>query len=521
MKKSFVLFVTLVVLAVVVVCFSHATILAEKDQVKITENIYYGDKSVVEGATLELKNHYESQIFWNTTYVIGEEPEIKTDYQFYQSEQDYDGGYWLGSIYFNNDIHHNVNWEEESSYELEGLELAFQELYESLGPAESDEKIIFLKDYMDYYEFSVDFQGPYEYGRGKRQMYFDLIESELKNDIAYGEKEGIEESEVDKPRKRLEWLQTFHEFFKIPVLENDVSVISMEKDANGNVSGWGISIANGGGGTGNTDIPEYPHEKGYDTFNFNTMYYVGDGDVYMTFQNRSFNGVIMDTSLIPGGYGIYHFTYEEKKEELHPEELQMVYAIDPNVEVHDLTMDARKENLLLFTSEESDMYMSVIDIETMTLEEKFNISELYENEFYGIEYYVLEEDYMVIVTYGDIIVFTIDDKGNYTMEFQVARKEPFESLELDQDDYYRVLASDTYFDWNGEQLIFANNMYDVNGYTSTDFYVAVVDANGIQYFAVYETSLSSTISRDENGYDMYPYSNCRPVDDEPIVVKWK
>lgn len=526
MKKSFVLFLLLVVLAVSLIGFGQSSILAEKDNVKITEHILYGDKSVVEGVTLNLHNHYENQIFWDTTYVIGEQPVTDTEYTFYQSKQNYRLHAWNGSFYLNDDMH-AIGWAEETLHAPEGLEVAVQELYDSTGASEVKEKTVFLKDYIDYYTFSVSFQTPhvpYAHGSGEPYLNYELSKSDLLSELQYAdEHEGKNYSYFVELReslgKQLGWIETFQEFFKIPVLENEVYMLSMEKDENENVIGWGMSSVNGGMGSGEIDIPELTDRENYDSFQFNTSYFVGDGDVYMTFRTRSYNDVVVDTSQIPGGYGIYHFPYDLEKEEIYPEQLQMVYALDPNLDVQDLTRDARGENLLLFTMEDAEMYMSVIEIETMTLVDKFNLSETREDAW-GLDYYVLEEDYMVILTYGDIIVFSIDEKGNYTKELEVSR-EPLEAFYSENNEFYsEYLEYGTFYDWNGKQLVFANNMYNVNGYMGTNFYVGAIDKNGLQYFATYDTSLQSSVSKDENGYENYNYPHCRPVDYEPILISW-
>ena len=104
MKKSFVLFLAILVFGAFIIGFGQSSILAEKANVKITENILYGEKSVVEGVTLELQNHYENQIFWDTTYMMGEEPKTNTEYTFHQAKQSNVSRRWYGNIYFNDDI---------------------------------------------------------------------------------------------------------------------------------------------------------------------------------------------------------------------------------------------------------------------------------------------------------------------------------------------------------------------------------------------------------------------------------
>ncbi|MBQ6844344.1 MAG: hypothetical protein IJO60_06895 [Agathobacter sp.] len=524
MKKSFVLFIMLLVLGVAVVSFGKTSILAEKDNVKITENVLYGDKSMVEGVTLELHNHYENQIFWDTTYVLGEEPKVETEYTFYQTRQnDYDHR-WYGNIYFNDDMH-SIGWDEDTMKAPQGLEVAVQELKDSIGPSESGTKTVFLKDYIDYYSFSVSFRTPYDDESNEKRFHYELDARRLRYELplaeeSVGKNYGYSEGAVEQFRKELKWIETFHEFFKIPVLENEVYMISMKKDENENVIGWGMSSKNGGMGSGESDVPEFTDTEDYDDFSLNTYYFVGDGDVYLTFHTHSYNQAVVDTSLIPGGYGIYHFPYDLEKEEIYPEQLQMVYALDPNLDVVDLTRDARGENLLLFTIEDTELYMSIIDIETMTLVNKFNISESRE-DVWGIDYYVTEEEYMVVLTYRDVIVFSIDENGTYTKEFEASREPLNAFMPKEDENYNEFLQYNTVYDWNGEELIFANNMYNVNGYDGTNFYVGMMDTNGLQYFAIYETSLQSEVSKDENGYDAYTYAHVRPVDYDPIVVNWE
>ena len=524
MKKSFVLLITLVVLAIAVLFVGQHQLLAEKDQVIITENILFGDKSVADGVTINLHNHYEEQIFWDTTYVIGENPEIDTAYTFHQYKQNWSPHRWYGSINFNSDVH-SIGWDAEGIKAPEGLEIAIEELKDTTGASETGTKRILLKDYMDYYNFSVSFQTPYDHESGEKRFHYGLSAGELRAELDYaegraGKNYSYSKDAVERLRKELKWVETFQEFFKIPVLENEAYIISLRKDANGDVIGYGMSSANGGLGSGDIDIPNFKEGDNYDGFQFSTCHFVGDGDVYLTFNTRSYNQEIIDTSQIPGGYGIYYFPYDLEKEEIYPEKLQMVYSLDPNMDVVDLTRDARGENLLLFAIEDMELCMFVIDIKTMTLVDKFSVSESRE-DVSGLDYYVLEEDYMVIVTYGDVIVFSIDGNGTYKKEFEVS-KEPLRAF-LSEEDlyYYDILQYDTVYDWNGKELLFANNMYNVNGYMGTNFYAGVMDADGLQYFATYATSLQSTISLDENGYENYNYPHVRPADIDPIQVEWK
>lgn len=529
MRKSFVLFIAFILLAVSVICYGQTSLMAERDQVQITEHVLHGDKSVVEGVTLQMKNHYENQLFWDTTYVLGEKNEISTDYAFYQEEQYYYSYWYYGSVSFQEDSVHNLDWMENQEDEaLEGLELAVRELYDSIGPSERAEELFFVKDYEDYYSFSVEVTGDFDSEKNMDQFNFELYESALESDLLYAEEHigknySYSEEAIAEMRKQLEWLETFQEFFKIPILETEVCTIAMEKDANGELLGWGVATVGSGSATGSIEIPESPYagdSNGYDSFHFETRSAVSNGNAYFTFNTHSFNGAVVDTSLIPGGYGIYYFPYDASKNEIYPEKLQMVYALDPNTVLHDLTIDKKGENLLLFTEEEDGLYMSVIDIATMTLENQIVVSELGEDDtFYGIESYSLFDDYMVINTYGELVLITMDEDGNYKKEFDIS-KEKLEAYDMDETRYRQIGDADTIYDWDGEHLLLADYFYNINGYLGCNFYVGVVDAAGVQFFATYDSSLQSSISTDYDGFTVINYSHCRPVDDSPMTISW-
>ena len=59
----------------------------------------------------------------------------------------------------------------------------------------------------------------------------------------------------------------------------------------------------------------------------------------------------MDTSLIPGGYGIYSFKYGDQF--IDGESLKLEYALEPSGYV-DVELDEQQENLLIFREKEND-----------------------------------------------------------------------------------------------------------------------------------------------------------------------
>ena len=213
MKKSFVLFITLLCLAMIVVCYGQISILAERDQVQLTENVLFGDKTVVEGVNINLKNTYDSRLYWDTSYTIGKEPEISTEYRFYQGRQSEPYYRYDGDMSFYQDYIHLSYWDNEIIPQpSDGLDAAMQELYEETGNAERREKTILVKDYLEYYHFAVDISSPHNSTMETSPFHINLVKEELESDITYGVEHHISEQEVDAARKYLKWIETFQAY---------------------------------------------------------------------------------------------------------------------------------------------------------------------------------------------------------------------------------------------------------------------------------------------------------------------
>ena len=67
MKKSTFLFVLLLILSTVGICYFYTTVNAQKNKVTLTETVLAGDPSAAEGVTVDVKTHYDNHLFWNTT----------------------------------------------------------------------------------------------------------------------------------------------------------------------------------------------------------------------------------------------------------------------------------------------------------------------------------------------------------------------------------------------------------------------------------------------------------------------
>jgi len=79
MKKSLVLFLLCFLIAVGGMSYVYTMLLAEKDQVQITETNVYGNKSILEGVSIVRNTKYDKFIRWNTNYIVGTSSDTETD----------------------------------------------------------------------------------------------------------------------------------------------------------------------------------------------------------------------------------------------------------------------------------------------------------------------------------------------------------------------------------------------------------------------------------------------------------
>ena len=516
MKKSFVLLMALLVLITGTACYAQNALLKEKDQVHYTENVLYGDKSVVEGVQVDTNISYEYQLFWHTLYEIGEIPKEETEYTFSQTQY-HEGRYeYSGSFFFHTDCTDMISNDYDQDRTYYGMEQAMKELYDSTAPGEEKSAVVYLKDYVEYYSFIHDMEFPYmpdtEIKMYNQYGYWRLLD--LLNDIetmeAFPESNENTE-ELENLKKLLKDAEAFQEFFKIPVLETEAYAISVKRDETGEIIGMGVSSSQSGTATGEIDFPELPNLEEIDSFSFNVYSVFDEGDCYFTFDPHTEKGKLVDMSLIPGGYGIYHLTYDNKKGTIDIENMKMIYALDTKNVFEEIKLDESGKNLLVITSDDTTRYMQVIDRATMTLIDTFNLGD--KEAYFTIWNF---EDYMIIRA-ENIMVYEYNESGRYTQALSVDFEAVEENIKAGSPNM-DFLNWDSAFDWNGETLLIANELYLMDEYLrvteNCNFYVAAVDATGLLYYGEYMSTLDC-----RDGGHKFCYFN--PDMKNPIQIQWK
>lgn len=170
----------------------------------------------------------------------------------------------------------------------------------------------------------------------------------------------------------MEMFNEVNRFFRIPVLEKQRVFYSFDVGANGKISAYAQYGNFNESGSKHTD----------EAFEFD-MQGLDAGDAfYMTFDAHIEHPAdkasesreeVVDTSLIPGGYGIYRLPYDAQKGEFYTDRLETVYCLDPKNynEIVSISPDGKK--LLLTVSDGTKVWAEVVRLSDMSLEQQIEL----------------------------------------------------------------------------------------------------------------------------------------------------
>ena len=445
MKKIIVLVLILSVLSVSAFFVVGALVIGEQENVTFKENVIYGDRAYANGVNVFFRSHYDNHLFWNTSYTIGDESKTETDFEFhYNAFTDPKPRKGRGAI-LKTDFPYYHSYDDLLAGEPVGLKMAYRELYDETPVGETGTKTVRLQDYYDYYPigfFMLSLPGV---------DWMDHRYDELSD--------GYE-------KVRAVW-DAFNDFFKIPIPENlPAFEIELKKIGENHLS----------------------------TRILGSYYQIESASAYTSTQ--CFFSITVDnndTSQIPGGYGIYAFSYQNSGNKAYGEgidtdSLAMVYPLGQYEEVVRMMVSEDETKLLAFTTEKSGLFLTVIDIATMTQLQKIFLD-------VPINFEITEYDTCIVLdrTVGaseQNLVIEKQEDGLYRLALRVTRNKKIDTGS----------AEDMAFD--GERLaIVSKTDYPICG-----FKVEVYDKRGLLYYAEYESSLSS-VYNSSSGYDFY----CLPV----------
>lgn len=476
MRKALCAVLLLAALAVGALVGIGRTVHADRAAVQLTETTLYGDADAAEKLTIRRRATLRGRLYWDIFYVTpAARDEFVTDpagditvnYQYYPTRQhyfEYEYGADIGVRMENfleygiaNAGHGTVEFFDEMP-EPYGLNRAYKELFDRTAPGEEGKMEVHLADYMDYYPLAISIGVPDDSG------WYSMTENEYQEIHLYAEEDDG-------------WSKTFadfRQFFRIPVLADETVQISVGKRMDG-------SLGTMGSGTGNSDsfylepISAWSEQRRV---------------IWFTFGSHTTEGDVVDTSLIPGGYGIYQLPYmtvEEMEQQglattAMSGELEMVYAIDPQHYVKTMFVHKPTGKLLLLTLEQGVGWLTVIDPAAMTALQRIEIGP-WEPGHNGF----LQDcgRFLAVRTSQNrLAVVTVQPDDSYRLEFLT----PLPTGEEKETYNYYVSPTDA-FDFDGERLVVGREMHARYYGGSKDFWLMVYTADGLQYVGEYSSSL--------------------------------
>ena len=231
-----------------------------------------------------------------------------------------------------------------------------------------------------------------------------------------------------------------------------------------------------------------------------------DDMCYFTFDLHTKNGNIVDTSLIPDGFGIYAFPYEKAYEDergklilgTDTSKLEMIYSLEPDTQISKLSINHEQNHLLLFTIENEQLVLHVIDIANRTELQKLVL-------FENCDYYSYVIDGAILISnYNSHEVYVVSSLENQAYKIDFTFSSTDELFNFGNFMYFSC--------YDGERLVYSNfagYIFELALPNFDDFFIAIYEKNGISYIGTYRSSLLSGTDNDETniyscGYQDWP-----------------
>ena len=468
MRRAWILFLVLVM--AVGGCFTafHCAVAGVAECVTVTHRTLYGDPAAAEGVTITVRNHYDQHLLWETSLSLfdGAAPETEftfsNDYLSSSGDAVYEGIVFSSlqnvfSFFYDDEL-------SDAAKEKYAEVIAYlAEVEASVEDGQSKTFTVDLSEYLDYYPLEGQIILPDDMTPFSEFEYWTSQSDEV--------------------------AQKINDFFRIPMNAPYLVEYTIDKTTAG--SSYGASLSH----------KYYLHASGA----------VSSDACYFSFNAVMDDGQVVDTSQIPGGYGIYRLPYETHTG-ADLDGLKMVYALDPAEAFEGLYLSDDGKRLLLHTWQGNDLMLTVIDIATMTRLQKVAVWTRSEESYYDIvcydDFFLIEEDWENSDDLDQVTVWVQLEDGTYGQAFSVPINwSAFpEGSKLDL--FYQYENAVDYAD--GKLVVLHNTMLDdpylyySRYYSKCDVYVAVYDASGMIYAGIYQWNLTTINEQDPYSQRVQP-----------------
>lgn len=340
MKKSFLLFLLLICLAVGGLAGMSVWVSKDNEAVEVTQTTLQGDPAAAQGLTVTLRSQMFRNLFWDTQFPAGDAGQAQTRFQFYVQSQrsvsfdDRVPELAVPSFQGGTSTSGEFSPEELSQYWNGGLFVdPVAQLAKDMGPGQTKTVTVSLADYCDRFPIYMDNM----YYRGDEE-WRDRIEQER---------------------------EIIQRFFDIPVPEGFQVTYTIATGGAGGV--YEISVQDQQALC--LSVQRAKGEGGY--------YYILDSHV--SSEEAEKGDIQLDLSYIRDGYGVYFIPGLTERRvydggDLQPEKIRTVYPVQGERTV-ELCAD-EKGHLLLFTAAGDTWYLNVLSGDGQQLLQRLELGEL-------------------------------------------------------------------------------------------------------------------------------------------------
>ena len=465
MKKTFVIFILCLVLALGGVAAAVLPIRDSQDQVTVSATTLEGDPRAAQGLTATAILQLNGQVTWSIAVPADDPQAAVTERSQSLGSPDPDSYAYSPQVNLSDD-RDAAGFSSPSGSPLEDALNQSSPLVKVINPVyadvasrtpkgESRTETLNMADYLDHYSFSLWVDYPYD------------LQWEGQTMETYQGAEAIG--------------QAIRDFFAIPLPEEDLWAVTVEKNQEGDILALQCKAA---GFTPSL----YP------------LTVFPQGACLFTFRDDLAFG--LDFDQIPGGYGIYRMDRADTI--LALESLTNVFSLPEGSSV--LTMDLAPDGKDLFLTYclGEDYTLLILDPETMTVKQSFPIparapltTQVFTLDYQGksisresfqwdVDAALYLENGFLVYGYETFHFFARNPDGSYALQFSCPRPVSVSGS-----------PSNLFAAWNGEKLALASGTYTT--YTDTGFTVTILDdAGAVLYRGLYENSLSDPVQESHN-----------------------
>ena len=473
MKRSLALFAALIVVSLSGLIVTCGVVGGSAENVAVTEDIIYGDASFADGLTVHGVSRYGYYLYWDSEMKFENSVRTdSTDFRYYQLNR---GDPRRGRS------DPKVSYSDETGlsmpvvynfYPNDKFAKDVEKWTAELEPQSQEKRTVRVADYYKYYPVYPNLALPGARYSGQALPYTTSWD---------------------------DFQTKFQRYFRIPVLDDEYLEITLTKSENSFLYP-------------SQSYSSYSHASyGHEFTPYCNGVYTGDA-YYFYFANRAErrieagflttpdDEILVDTSRIPGGYGVYRIPCVESERGALADidGLSTAYPIDERAQITSLGASPDRSKLFLHTIEDRTWYLSVIDRESMALLQKIEIRRNmpYFPPSLDGGAFVVNGDNFLLVNFRDptpeIVVLDEREDGYAVRQRIVNDGTPADNARAW--DWWDSQMLDAAYAWDGERLAVVWNpqkMINDNRWTyeMCGVAVAVCANNSLQFFAEYGNSL--------------------------------